>query len=576
MNIYSQQNDSTISVSKYTETDIFYKLNLHNLDSKEISQLLKVDVSYLNSIVSLEFKSNSQYKPEHLNPLIELLKNWPANQTISELTSHINQLVITWLNATRCGVNLSTIFNLLRCVELKKLFNVGKTTRFHLFLYDLVTETAQTQLKNQLEYALNFDLNTKLPHSTQLVSKLSTLAAEPDSIKLVGIFAINFQFSKHRSLYSHQSTAQLGDKIISILKDNIDSKCQLYSDGNLQFNLLLTELTNPIQMNLMGAKLSRAFEQAIFTENQSVLITPFIGCACASNTHSQSIDLYTKAGLALSNGLKNQQPFTIFSENFQDLLTAEIDRENRVIDGFQNDHLTLYFQPIVSIEENKILGAELLLRWSAESSVNEAPWLTVEILNHSGRGKLFTRWLINSACRYASQLKFEHHLSIYLTINLQAEDLYDVELPHLLMQSIALWQLSPQDIVLEITENGVLDHNEVSKSIIATLVENGFKLALDDFGTGYSSLSRLRNIPIDIIKIDQSFVRDIKKSKQDYEIVKSIALLAKSLGKEVLAEGVEDEECLALIKKMKIDKCQGYYYAKPMPYELFIDWAKAH
>ena len=142
------------------------------------------------------------------------------------------------------------------------------------------------------------------------------------------------------------------------------------------------------------------------------------------------------------------------------------------------------------------------------------------------------------------------------------------------MQSIAFWRINPQDIVLEITENGVLEYNETSKSVIDTLVKNGFKLALDDFGTGYSSLSRLRNMPIEIIKIDQSFVRDIKHSKQDYEIVKSIAMLAKSLGKEVLAEGVEDDECLTLIKKMKIEKCQGYFFAKPMPFELFIKWAK--
>ena len=170
----------------------------------------------------------------------------------------------------------------------------------------------------------------------------------------------------------------------------------------------------------------------------------------------------------------------------------------------------------------------------------------------------------------------EHNLKIYLTINLRAEDLYDMELPHLLSQAIALWKIDAKDLILEITENGILEYNESSTSVISQLSEIGIRFALDDFGTGFSSLSRLRTMPIDLIKIDQSFVRDIAHSKDDFEIVQSIAMLAKSLGKEVLVEGVEDKECLALVKKLNIDKCQGYYFAKPMPYEQFIEWVKAH
>ena len=129
---------------------------------------------------------------------------------------------------------------------------------------------------------------------------------------------------------------------------------------------------------------------------------------------------------------------------------------------------------------------------------------------------------------------------------------------------------------MEITENGILEYNESTHIVINQLTESGFKFALDDFGTGFSSLSRLRTMPIDLIKIDQSFVRDITHSRDDFEIVQSIAMLAKSLGKEVLAEGVEDEACLNLIKKLEIDKCQGYFFAKPMPFDQFVEWAKAY
>jgi EAL domain-containing protein (putative c-di-GMP-specific phosphodiesterase class I) len=258
------------------------------------------------------------------------------------------------------------------------------------------------------------------------------------------------------------------------------------------------------------------------------------------------------------------------------LLSEQHELENKVTEAFASDSLTLFFQPIVNLKDASCAGAELLLRWSERAGYSVHPGLTVEILNKVGKGKMFTRWLINSACRCAAELEHQHKLKVYLTINLRAEDLYDLELPHMLAQALALWKITAKNIVLEITETGLLEYNETTNSVINQLAADGFRLALDDFGTGYSSLSRLRTMPIDLIKIDQSFVRDITRSKDDFEIVKSIALLSVSLGKEVLAEGVEDKDCLDLIKKLKIDKCQGYYYAKPMPFEQFIAWAKKH
>jgi EAL domain-containing protein (putative c-di-GMP-specific phosphodiesterase class I) len=176
----------------------------------------------------------------------------------------------------------------------------------------------------------------------------------------------------------------------------------------------------------------------------------------------------------------------------------------------------------------------------------------------------------------ASELTIAHaYDDIYLTFNLRAEDLYDAELPHLLSQALSLWKLDSQNIVLEITEEGILELNETSSAVINNLSLLGFKLALDDFGTGFSSLSRLRTMPIDLIKIDQSFIRNIAHSKDDLKIVESIASLAHSLGKEVLAEGIEDEESFALIQKISVQKCQGYLFAKPMAYDDFISWLQS-
>ena len=165
-----------------------------------------------------------------------------------------------------------------------------------------------------------------------------------------------------------------------------------------------------------------------------------------------------------------------------------------------------------------------------------------------------------------------HQRRFSFNINLSSNDLLDEDLPELLTQSIALWNAPAQNIVIEITETDLLVNEEKVMKVLDEIVNLGFRIALDDFGTGYSSMARLRNMPVHLIKIDQSFVRHLAESKEDKAIVQSILKLSHSLGKEVIAEGVEDEASMHILRDMQCDKIQGYYYAKPMPFEDFMTW----
>jgi EAL domain-containing protein (putative c-di-GMP-specific phosphodiesterase class I) len=505
-----------------------------------------------------------------------MLKLWPASQYISGFQSNINQLIFLWLNAIQDGASTQTIINCLKCFELKSTFGTSNSSKLHNFLFDLLAETMHRHQQLQLNYALNYDTNTQLPNASQIAIGLAEALNKARSQQLIGLFSIHFQVAKNNPIFSHIITMHLSKAITSILQQNISPEYQLYYSGNLQFDVLIPDLKSDIQLNLLAAKLQRAFEQMVFLGNQSVLVTPFIGCAFDKKSDQRELELYDRSKLALESALYKQQHLVVYTDELKQQLSAQNELENKVLDAFASDSLTLFFQPIVNLKDSSCVGAELLLRWSERADYSVYPNITVEILNKVGKGKMFTRWLINSACRYSAELMHEHKLNVYLTINLRADDLYDVELPHMLMQALALWKLAPKNIILEVTEDGFLELNETTSLVIKELTESGFRLALDDFGTGFSSLSRLRNMPIDLIKIDQTFVRDISHSKDDFEIVKSIAMLANSLGKEVLVEGVEDQDCLDLIKKLKIHKCQGYYFAKPMPFEKFISWAKQH
>ena len=556
----------------YSEQTLLKKLNAYQLNPEALYSGLRINP---NALAQVETSNNSAANT-YLTQLVAELEKWPRHLDIKTFTASVNHLVYLWLNALQDGASTQHILDLLKCFDLKTKFGFSKAAKLHCFLFNLVAETVQQYQEHQLNYSINYDANTQLPNASQISIGLEKAIKNARRQQLIGLFSIHFQVAKNNPIFSHIITMSLSKAISKTLQQNIPPDCQLYYSGNLQFDILLPNLASDIQLNLLAAKLQRAFEQMVFLGNQSVLVTPFIGCAFDKKSSLISLELYDCSKLALESALYKQQHLVIYTDELKKQLSVQNELENKVMDAFAADSLTLFFQPIVNLKDSSCAGAELLLRWSEKAGYSVYPSLTVEILNKVGKGKLFTRWLINSACRYAAELEHEHKLKVYLTINLRAEDLYDLELPHMLVQSLALWKITAKNIILEITENGILEYNETTNSVINQLAADGFRLALDDFGTGFSSLSRLRTMPIDLIKIDQSFVRDITHSKHDFEIVKSIAMLANSLGKEVLAEGVEDKECLELIKKMKIHKCQGYYFAKPMPFEKFIVWAKQH
>jgi EAL domain-containing protein (putative c-di-GMP-specific phosphodiesterase class I)/GGDEF domain-containing protein len=558
-------NISQTNQADYTQQLILSKLINYQLKPERVLKKLSVNTNKLNTLES----------QPNLIKLRAKLDAWQACDSVNTLTQHINQLALIWLTAMQQGASLQDIMLQLKCFEIKSL-TATNTTKFHCFMLDILAETSMQQQALKLDYLQNYDADTQLPNANQMIASIEKALSITQSDHYVGMFAIQFQLSNNNPVFTNKVATSLSKIVAEVLQMNVPAGNFIHYNGNLQFDILLPNLNSDIKLNLLAAKLQGVFEQILHVEKQSVLVTPYIGCASDLQSNIEKEYLLSNARLALESALQSQQSFLMYSDVLKKQLNTQNELENKVLEAFTNDSLTLFLQPVVNIKDAKCIGAELLLRLAEQSKLSVYPSLVVEILNKVGRGKLFTRWLINSACRYVAELKYEQELPIYLTINLRAEDLYDFELPLLLLQAVALWKISPADLVLEVTENGVLELNDTTNSVIKELAKAGFRLALDDFGTGFSSLSRLRNMPIDIIKIDQSFVRDITHSKSDYEIVKSIAALANSLGKEVIAEGVEDQKCLDLIKKMKIDKCQGYFYAKPMPFEQFVTWAKKH
>jgi EAL domain-containing protein (putative c-di-GMP-specific phosphodiesterase class I)/GGDEF domain-containing protein len=559
------------------EFDIDY--TWQNLLDKAFEQQLNQQDIVANYMVNHEaleiiFKA---IPTESVNPALErlfiLIATWPEQLDVSEYTQRINLCINTWIEGVRDGTSLNHILPALKCLSIiAKPLNL-KNQHWHAYLADLLIETVFLYQNSQIKYLLNHDGITHLPNTNLLLEKIQT-KVNTGNIANINLLNIRFLIDRGATSFSPIIPTKLSNTIADLLTSILTIEHSVYQSSNLLFSILIETEINVTKLKFIIAKIQRCFEQMISLDNQVFLVSPIIGAAIYDQATIDQLPIFNQARLALNYALASKQNYILYNHDIYLKIEEKRALELDVTTAFNNEDLTLYLQPIVSLPDNQCIGAEVLLRWPNAPNKGIYPNIMVEIINAVGLGKMFTRWLINSVCRLSHELKHEHKLDLYLTLNLRAEDLYDSDLPYLIYQSTQFWKINAQDIVLEITENGILEENEITNNVIKQLTEYGFKLAIDDFGTGYSSMSRLRNMPISLIKIDQSFVTRIAESKEDFHMVQTMAQLAIGLGKEVLVEGVETLEGLDLINQIGIKKAQGYYFSRPIPYDAFITWAK--
>lgn len=236
--------------------------------------------------------------------------------------------------------------------------------------------------------------------------------------------------------------------------------------------------------------------------------------------------------------------------------------------------LALHIQPQIEFATGACVGGEALLRWTLPDGMSVPPNQTMAAVERLGLRRSFTRWLLQQAVQIQHRLR-EEEIAIVLSVNLTASDLLDAELPELVRQTIATWDIDPACLLLELTENMMIEDTAQVLDVLHTLRQLGLELSVDDFGTGYASMSYLKRLPVQEVKIDQMFVRHIETSDEDREIADSIVQLAHRLGMVVVAEGVETDAAAAILARLGCDRGQGYLYSKALPLEDFIAWHRA-
>jgi diguanylate cyclase (GGDEF)-like protein len=284
--------------------------------------------------------------------------------------------------------------------------------------------------------------------------------------------------------------------------------------------------------------------------------------------------LLTKAEQAMLQAQKNGLQWTAYDEKQEQLFVRHHTLFGKLKEALHKGHLHVYYQPQIDLATGRVLGAEALTRWIDPVEGMISPLDFIPVAEQSGLIRPLTTWLVGQCLRESARWT-QHGLHLDVSINLSARNLMDPNLLGTLQRALDKSKIPPSTINMEITESCFMAQPERALEVIQKIHEMGFKLSIDDFGTGYSSLAYLKNLPIDELKIDQSFVRQLLDNPGDQAIVSSTIDLAHNLKLSVVAEGIEDEASAIWLREHGCDVGQGYFYARPMPADDFLAFAIA-
>ncbi len=281
---------------------------------------------------------------------------------------------------------------------------------------------------------------------------------------------------------------------------------------------------------------------------------------------------------AVEDGLhqtfRKGKPYLLLKPRHEAPATDDFTLLREVEAAIDNGELTLHYQPQLDLREHRVAGFEALLRWHHPVFGQVSPERVIPLAEKNEVIVPLTRWTINTALREFKELRGLPD-QVKVSLNLSAPLLTDRSILDLISDALAIWDVDPARLMVEITETSMMSNPEASVAAVHSLRELGVRISIDDFGTGYSSLAYLAQLPLDELKIDKSFVTQVTSSDHDRKIVRAIVDLAHNFGLRVVAEGVEDTDVEQLIIEHGCDVGQGYLYSRPVPLEMLDYWLHA-
>ncbi|MEH7445092.1 EAL domain-containing protein [Bacillus sp. JJ1122] len=432
----------------------------------------------------------------------------------------------------------------------------------YVILRDLSDQAKSTEL---IKYMAFHDQLTGLRNRRALLDQLDDMVNKKkrtnDEFALLFIDIDRFKFLNDTlgHIVGDQILKQVADRLLEIQKEY----CTVYRQGGDEFMIVL-ENTDRQAAGEFAQKVLCRFMDSFYFNSQEYYITPSIGISLFPNDGRDSETLIKNADEALySVKEKGKAHYQFYRADMQATGINVIALEAHLRKAIERNELELYFQPQINLFTNEIKSFEALLRWNSKELGFISPAEFIPLAEDTGLIIPIGNWVIDRACRQISDWIEKAGRPIRIAVNISPKQFLQLDLIRIIKNAIDQYQIQPSLLEIEITEGAMQDTKETIP-ILRKLKDLGITIAVDDFGTGYSSLSYLKQFPIDVLKIDQSFVRDIKYNEKDAAIITTIIHLGKSLGMEIVAEGVEEQSQVDFLIAADCEKAQGFYFAKPL------------
>ncbi|MBF0189597.1 MAG: EAL domain-containing protein [Magnetococcales bacterium] len=423
--------------------------------------------------------------------------------------------------------------------------------------------------EEQLHFLANFDVLTHLPNRSLLVERLSqSLVRAPWRNTSVGLMHCALdRFKTINETLGHRAGDELLKEVANRLQSNVREGDTVARVGGDEFLILLKDMARAEDVIHLARKISNAIAASVILANgQEVFITASIGISLFPENGTSTDELLKNADLATQFAkAQGRNQFSFFSAEMNRKGAQRLSMERDLRRAIERGELEAHYQPRWDLKQDRLVGAEALVRWRRGGEKPVSPGEFLPLAEELGLIEAIDLWMVREVCRQARQWLDEDRPPLRVSVNLSHHLFGRTDLVEVIRQILADCRLEPHLLELELTEAIVMHDVGHAMNALQAFREMGIHLAVDDFGTGYSSFSHLRRLPVHVLKIDRSFVREITTHREDEAITHAIISLAHTLGLRATAEGAEEQAQRELLTRLGCDELQGYLISRPLP-----------